>query len=90
MRPTQSTPGGCLIGAVGFFACLYAGVCLFVGSRLQEEELSEAEREYAASLGWHSGIGFVVGIALLWFGYKLAIRVEEYDSRDPKEPMLKF
>lgn len=91
--PTQSTPGGCLIG---LFALLPGGVALlgFIGL-VQWFFLPVAQRHIDTRF-WILIAAFFVGCALaaamLYFASKVlrATDFRKYDSRDPDRTNLKW
>jgi hypothetical protein len=88
--PTKSVPGGCVVGLFGLFAWAYAGVCGYLLYRAFQVEDWEKKKHLIYTCSLHCGVAFIVGLILLIVGWKLAIRVGDYDAWDPKEPMMKF
>jgi hypothetical protein len=90
VRPTKSVPGGCLIGAFGFFCWVYAAGCVYLLLRVRRLEASAANEELLTRLIWQACIAAVLGLASVLWGWRVAMRTGAYDHWDPNEPRAKF
>ncbi|MGY8655267.1 MAG: hypothetical protein ACKVJX_16745 [Verrucomicrobiia bacterium] len=88
--PTQSTPGGCVVATFGLFAWAYTALYGFLAVKAGRSDTLKEKSEIITNMSWHAGISFVVGLTLIWVGYRMAMGVGGYDSRDSNEPMMKF
>lgn len=89
---TQSAPGGFLFVFFGLLAWVFAGLAGYVAWLVhQREEIQRQVTSYSYGLYCALSIsGFLTGLLLIVIGMKLALRTGAYDSRDPKEPSLKW
>lgn len=88
--PNKSGPGGCVVGLFGLLAWAYAGLCIYAIGKKYGSENATGAPEFPWDLAFHALVSFLVGLALLIVGWRLAIKVGGYDSWDPDEPRMKF
>jgi hypothetical protein len=88
MRPSKSVPGGCVIGLFGLMAWVYSAFCGLVIWRVAHPKVSNPE--LVKTLIWHAVIAFALGAVLFVIGWRLAMRVGDYDAWDQDEPRIKF
>lgn len=72
--PTKATPGGCLVGLLGLASMIFGGVCtwgLFVAVDVPP---SKSDPELIMKLGFGSAVGVSLGLFLIRWGWRLAIR----------------
>ena len=79
-----------MVGVFGLFAWCYTALCGALIVRASRSETLKDKNEFISNMSWHAAISFVLGLALLWAGYRMAMGAGGYDSRDPDEPMMKF
>lgn len=91
-RATQSVPGGFLFVFFGLFALIFSGLSGYAGWLVfQKEAMRGQETGYSYwMLFTGSGAGLILAFALICYGIRMARQVPPYDTRDPKEPSLKF
>ncbi len=76
----------------GLLALVFAGLAGYAGwLAYQTDFFADVEKPKAVwTFSGLSGTGLLIGIGLIYFGIRLAWKVGPFDSRDPKEPMLKW
>lgn len=79
-----------MVGAFGLFAWAYTVLCATLAVKASRSETLKDKSEVIANMSWHAGVSFMVGLGLIWLGYRMAMGAGGYESRDPKEPMMKF
>ena len=81
--PTKATPAGCVVGFFGLASWAYAGLCGYA-LRLAYN-LPEVQRDAALvhSLWLRLPVAFVIGLALVWYGWRMAMVA---DMRHPDDP----
>ena len=79
-----------MVATFGMFAWAYTALCVALAVKAAQSETLKDKGEVVTSMSWNAGISFLVGLALVWIGYKLAVGAGGYNSRDPNEPMMKF
>jgi len=90
MRPSNSVPGGCVIGLFGFGCCLYASFCGYALYRIWQSGKIESRQDSFNQLMWHAVLALLLGGFCLVSGWRLAIRTGAYDHWDQNEPRAKF
>ena len=90
--PTQSTPGGFLFVFFGILSWIVSGLAGYASWLIYKKQyIQHMEVEYHLRPVLITAIvAFLVGLALIVIGIRMAWRTESYDTHDPKEPMLKF
>ena len=89
---SQSVPGGFLFVFFGVMSWVYSGLAGYASWLVFHKQLIEHKLvdHSLSSLVIQAVVGFIVGLLLIYFGLKLALKVAPYDTRDPKEPFIKF
>ena len=89
-QPTKSVPGGCVIGFFGLLCWVATGISGYgIWVALNNDHL-ENKAAIIKKLSMVGGVTFLIGFLLLYWWWKLAIKVGAYDEWDPKEPRIKF
>ena len=91
-QPTQSTPGGFLFVFFGMLSWVVSGLARYASWLIYKKQyIQHVEVEYHLRPVLITAIvAFLVGVALIVIGLRMAWRTESYDMHDPKEPWLKF
>ena len=91
-HPTQSVPGGFIFVFFGVLSWIYSGLAGYASWLVFHRHYIEHKPvdHNLSSLAFQTGIGFIVGLLLIYFGLRMASKVAPYDTRDPKEPFIKF
>lgn len=89
---TQSTPGGFLFVFFGILSWAFSGLAGYASWLIYHKKYIEhlEVKYHLAPVLVASIVAFVVGLVLIIIGLRMAWSVEPYDTRDPKEPSLKF
>jgi hypothetical protein len=92
VHPSQSTPAGCV---AGFFGLLSLGVSGLSGYAAwlrftATPEIQGSRAGHTALLVACCLVALLVGGLLLKLGLRWALAVGPYDTRDPKEPRMKW
>lgn len=88
-EPTRASPAGCLVGLGGLVLLGYGGLCAYLVWKIQ----SGATGNDATDSGWLiiQGLGsLAVGVFLLRFGWRMAIKADMRNADDPTKPMIRF
>lgn len=90
--PTQSIQGGFLLVFFGVLSWIYSGIAVYGAWRVYHlvHVQNQTTEHSILSFLLRSAIAFAIGLVLLLVGFRMALRVAPYDTRDPKEPHLKF
>lgn len=90
--PTQSIPAGFLVVFFGILALLFSGFCGYASWLVYEkEQILHQTTEYSLTqLLLGTVVGFVLAGVMITLGLRMAYRTAPYDTRDPKQPHVKF
>jgi hypothetical protein len=91
-RPTQSVPGGFLFVFFGLLALVFSGLSAYASWLIYHRHYVEHQLTGCnlTSFLIATGLGLFCAIFLIYFGLRRAFRTSPYDTRDPKQPNLKF
>jgi len=91
LTPTQSVHGGFLVVFFGILAFLFSGLSAYVAWLVYQKNQETQAIDYSSSsFVYASSGGFLLGLILTVIGLRMAMKTGSYDTRDPKEPMIKF
>ena len=87
--PTKAVPGGCIIGLIGVLCWLYTAVCTFF--ILNRDAIEDVERRtrIVETMFLHGIVSLLLGVALVFFGCRLAVKSDMSDPWDPGKPMVR-
>ncbi|MDA3874635.1 MAG: hypothetical protein PF795_11835 [Kiritimatiellae bacterium] len=85
--PNKAVPGGCVIALLGLFSWVYTGLCIYLLVNRDSLEDPADRAELVQKYSTHGVIAFIFGAALMYIGYRLAVRA---DMSDPYQgPMIR-
>lgn len=91
-HPTQSVPAGFLVVFFGMLALVFSGLCGYASWLVyQKEFIQHQPTDYSLTqllLGTVGGLS--VACTMIVLGLRMAYRTAPYDTRDPKQPNVKF
>lgn len=91
MRPTKSTPGGCIIVLLGMGALAFSGLSFFAAWLVYSRQAGERFADHANQLAIFGSLALILGFILVVVGWKLTKNLDSsYDPDDPDEPRMKF
>jgi hypothetical protein len=90
--PTQSVAGGFLFVLLGLLFLVGSPVAAYAGWVVYQKEAvgGQLTGKNCNLLFCWSGVSFLIALFLISFGIRLAWKVGQFDSHDPKEPHVKW
>ncbi|MDA7881550.1 hypothetical protein N9A94_04530 [Akkermansiaceae bacterium] len=88
--PHRATPGGCLLGLLGLASLIFGGICIWGLFVAVDVPPSKSDPELIMKLAFGSAIGVSLGIFIIRWGWRLAIRSDMSDPDDQDKPLMRF
>ncbi len=89
-RPTRAVPAGCVLGLFGVAAFVYAALSSWALYLALNVPAPHHDSQLVRLLLARMIIACVTGVALIWFGWRLACRADMSDPADPQKPIMRL